>query len=524
VTGFGPGTRPTVDADRALSESQNSPGGIDWKEYLSLDARDAYVLRHRVLTGARKPTTLSALGEHLGVSRERVRQLEAKVVDRVIEGAPPAILALAMGVRDAVGEITTECEVAAAATQMAERTGDATVSGDLDLRRDLLVHLAGPYVHRGGLWASEAASDQLDLSAARIRSLGHGDRADEIVAAIARMTGADEHMDMLQGVLGVRRLDGHFYGWWGTQTDKAYTVLKAADRPMEFFEVHEGVGLEASPRSLAQRLREDHRFMRRGKDTYGLREWGGEEYSGILDELEQAIERAGGRAELDELVDRFTVDFDVSANSVRSYATDRRFVRHPDGSIAMRGADDPEELPTAARPLGETAGAFLLDGVWNLRIPVDADVLRGSGRGIRRSIAVAAGLEPDLVLGFTFDDGVEVTFSWRGSQPAIGSVRGIAIAHACVMGDLLFLPLVGPEPRSTRMLEGRVRHAESGSRRLAAEMGIDPDSASATSDEPPLAVRLALGLTHGSDWHDVVDRLRSRGEEDLLDFVPAARL
>jgi hypothetical protein len=293
---------------------------------------------------------------------------------------------------------------------------------------------------------------------------------------------------------------------------------------MEFFEVHEGVGLEASPRSLAQRMREDDRFMRRGKDTYGLREWGGEEYSGILDELEQAIERAGGRAELAELVDRFIVDFDVSANSVRSYANDRHFVRYPDGTITMRGADDPEEVRTGARPLAETAGAFLLDGVWNLRILVDADVVRGSGRGIRRSIAVAAGLEPDLVVGFTFDDGIEVTFSWRGSQPAIGSVRGIALAHGCVMGDLLFLPLAGPEPRSTRMLEARVRHAVSGSRRLAAEMGIDPDSASGTSDEPPLTVRLALGLTHGSDWHDVVDRLRSRGEEELLDFVPAARL
>jgi len=448
------------------------------------------------------------------------------LIGRLIDGAPPSILALAMHIRQDVGEITTEREVLAAAEEIAVRTSDSALCGDLDLRRDLLAHLAGPYIHRGDLWLSERMSAQLDRAAAQLRALDAGERADELVAGVAAelMGGSGERSDLIEGILGVRRLDGHLYAWVGTQTDKAYTVLRAADRPMEFFEIHEGVGLEASPRSLAQRLREDPRFMRRGKDSYGLREWGGEEYSGILDELEQAIGRAGGRASLAELVNRFTADFEVSANSVRSYANDRRFIRHPDGSISMRGADDPEDMPARIGPIGETAGAFLLDGAWHLRIQVDGDVLRGSGRGIRRSIAAAADLEPGLVVGFTFDDGIEVTFSWRGSQPAIGSVRGLALAHGCVTGDLLFLPLAGPEPRLTRVVEARVRNTELGSRRLAAEMGIDPESVEAASEEPPLSVRVALGLTHGSDWHDVVDRLRSRGETDLLNFVPVAWL
>jgi DNA-directed RNA polymerase sigma subunit (sigma70/sigma32) len=48
----------------------------------SLDDRSQYILRHRF--GLQTETeTLSALGEHFGLSRERVRQLQNRALDQL---------------------------------------------------------------------------------------------------------------------------------------------------------------------------------------------------------------------------------------------------------------------------------------------------------------------------------------------------------------------------------------------------------------------------------------------------------
>ena len=49
----------------------------------SLDERDRQIVDERIL--AEDPKTLQELGKEFGVSRERVRQLEARLVDRLRE-------------------------------------------------------------------------------------------------------------------------------------------------------------------------------------------------------------------------------------------------------------------------------------------------------------------------------------------------------------------------------------------------------------------------------------------------------
>jgi hypothetical protein len=517
--------RVAVDSlgSRPLAEAlgRTPTGEADWRAFLALDEREAMIARERILAWRNGQKTLSDLAERLEVTRERVRQVQKTLTRRLLEEAPAPIVHLASRLRSRLGEMTSSEALWTASSELVAASGEPS-SDELALRVELLGHLAGPWLGRGSLLLSEQAAAAVDRAITVIALLEPGEPADEVVTALGEeLQIGDLGLEQLRPLLSLRELGGSLYLWRGSQLDKAYTFLAAAERPLEFFELHAGVGLEASPRSLAQRLRGDRRFMRRGKDSFGLREWGGEEYSGILEELEQAIERAGGRVDLAELSDRLTAEFDVSGNSVRSYASDRRFVRYEDGTIAMRGAEDEEEqVPLRVASLEDTPAVYQLRGVWHLRIEIDHDVLRGSGRPIRRSVAAAADLEPGLGLGFRYQDGIEVTFSWRATQPTIGSVRGVAIAHGAVEGDLLFLPLSGAEPRQSQLIRGRVRQAETGVRRLAAEVGVDPESVDRAAEEPPLAVRLALGLTYGSGWHDVVDRLRRRRETGLLELVP----
>jgi hypothetical protein len=322
----------------------------------------------------------------------------------------------------------------------------------------------------------------------------------------------------LERHLGLRSVEGHHVVWRGSLADKATAVLAACGRPLAMLEIHELVGFDANPRSLAGQVQEDPRIMRRGKDLYGLRVWGGEEYSGIVEELEQAIERSpDGRIDLAETAELFVEQFGVSANSVRSYANDRRFVRESDGSLRLRDNSDPEPDFRPQAP-DATPGLFLLDGRWHLRVELDGELLRGSGRATRNGVALAAGLEPGLMVGFDYE-GNSVTFSWRGKQPAIGSVRGVAQAHGCTVGDLLFLPLDGPEPRRSRVVRSAELARASGGTRLALAMGLS-DGEGADSDTPGPVAR-ALGLPAGADWSDVVDRLHDRGEAGLLELVPS---
>ena len=61
----------------------------------SLNERQRYILDHRLMTD--EPMSLAAIGERYGVSRERVRQIEAKLKRRLATALAPLAPALAAG-------------------------------------------------------------------------------------------------------------------------------------------------------------------------------------------------------------------------------------------------------------------------------------------------------------------------------------------------------------------------------------------------------------------------------------------
>jgi hypothetical protein len=503
--------------DETLSLS--APDELAWRTLFDLPQRDAEILRERVYPDGRA-VTLAELGERLDLTRERVRQLEARVRKHVAarltdDGDCSGLVHLAARTRRVIGHIADGAAAIAA-------IDDAVVASSEEpppdnLRRNVLLSLIGPHAEEDGLFISEVAVARLDDARRALAEIEPG-----LVLPESFVAGLLEELDVrpalvgrVEGLLGVRRVGGRHVVWRGSLADKAASVLSATGEPMTMLALHECVGLECNPRSLAGQVQGDPRIIRRGKEHYGLRSWGGEEYTGILEELEQALEREGGRIDLEKTVETFVATFGVSAQSVRSYAADRRFVRNGDGSLSLRTDADPPPNPRG-RPLVETRGVFLLDGVWHLRVEVDHDLLRGSGRPLATGAAVAAGLEPDLTLGFDYGAG-SVTFSWSGSQPNIGSLRATALAQGCAEGDMLFLPLAGPEPRQCRVCRAVHRDGASGVIRLALEMGLDNDDLDA---DDPVPIAHGLGLPAGADWQDVVDRLRDRGDGELVDLIP----
>ena len=510
-----------VILDMRLDETLGlrAPDELAWRTLFDLPERDLEILRERVYAD-RPAVTLGELAERLGLTRERVRQLETTVRKHLAarladDGDCAGLVHLAARTRRAIGRVADGAFVIA--------TVDAAVAASSEepprdnLRRNVLLSLIGPSVEEDGLFISEFAAGRLDDARRLVAESEAGTALPESLVEdlLAELRVPPALEDRLEGRLGVRRIGDRHVVWRGSMADKAVSVLSVTGEPMTMLALHEGVGLECNPRSLAGQVQGDRRIMRRGKEHYGLRSWGGEEYTGILDELEQAIERADGRIDLKKTVETFVATFGVSAQSVRAYAADRRFVRNGDGSLSLRTEQDP--LPNARhRPVVETRGVFLVDGVWHVRVEVDHDLLRGSGRLLATGAALAAGLEPDLTLGFDYGAG-SVTFSWSRSQPTIGSLRATALARGCGEGDLLFLPLTGPEPRRCGVCRAVDRHGASGVIRLALEMGLDAHDLDA---DDPVPIAHGIGLPTGADWDDVADRLRGRGESHLVDLIP----
>ena len=490
-------------------------GADDWEWLLAFDERARTLLELRTYALSPAPT-LEVLGGRFGVSRERIRQLESEarktLSARLEHRRARGLHRLAARLRDASvlfepGELE----------RIAEALLSAGCPSRSNLHREILIALSGPYHDWSGYRAHGDVVRALTLAAVGFKQRGPGAHPETAeLADLLGLMGQTEWTPRTLEGLGLRDINGSIVVNGRTQAERAIAVLAAHGHPMAFADLHTAVGMDVPPRSLQNALPADHRMMRRGKDSYGLREWGGEEYSGILEELEQAIARAGGRIDLADVAERFATDFGVSAGSVRIYANDPRFIRHPDGALSMRGPEDPD-VQVVHRPIEKTAGAFRLDGVWHLRQEVDEEALRGSGRPVRIGIAQAVGLEPGLIIGVGFDGG-QITFSWRAPQPAVGSLRAVLSRHGCGHGDVLLIPLSGSEPRAVRVLRRPDRVHRRGVQRLAAEIGLDPDDID--EDEQPLEIADALGLPAGADWYEIADRLGDRGDRGLLEHLP----
>ena len=421
-------SRPAQDAFERLLELEladvanvSEPDETAWAHLLALPPRERAILEGRVFPADGRRRTLAELASEWEITRERVRQLETRarelIESRLHQDSGPPIRHLAARLARQIGHVAEPGRATSLAEEAARQSSDIG-HPDIAFRARILMSLAGPHVEVAGLLLDQRGEQALAVAQNAVTAMEPGTvvPAAMLEGLWADLAAPPETRPRLIAHLNLRMLDDQHIVWRGSLNDKAVAVLSLRGEPMSPEDIHEAVGYDANPRSLLTAVQADPRIMRRGKERYGLRIWGGEEYTGILEEIEQAIDRAGGRVNLEELVERFVEDFGVSAQSVRSYASDRRFVREPSGWLRLRGPDDPDVVYERQQPLDSCPGVFLRDGYWNLRVLVGFEVLRGSGRPLRRPIAHAIGLEPDLTLGFDYD-GTVVTFSWS-SHPA----------------------------------------------------------------------------------------------------------
>src|SRR5206468_2906570 len=121
--------------------------------------------------------------------------------------------------------------------------------------------------------------------------------------------------------------------------------------------------------------------------------------------------------------------------SVRAYASEPPFVRSASGLVAVANA----EVRVDRTPIEDTRGCFRVGTHWSLRVVVDRDILRGSGRSIPPGVLQYLGMRPQDRRHLSTPVG-DLLVNY-GRQATIGSLRRAAQSLHCVEGDLLFVVL-----------------------------------------------------------------------------------
>lgn len=258
------------------------------------------VLERRFGLSGREPETLEAIGRTLGVTRERIRQIEEDGLKHITKPEATAVLAPVFGALerhfDGHGHVLEESKLL------------ASVAEPRFSNHVYFLLTVGPVFSRRGeaeTWhdrwftKEEALAAAESIMARTAEELAAGRKpvpASELFKILKSQAGAvlgapPSNPDLLESYLSISKLiKQNPYGEFGLVSwptirprgvkDKAYTALARAQKPMHFREVTAVISKSgwsskrAHPQSVHNELIKDPRFVLVGRGMYALAEWG----------------------------------------------------------------------------------------------------------------------------------------------------------------------------------------------------------------------------------------------------------
>jgi hypothetical protein len=506
-------TRRRARTNRRGASGSAAPRGADlegareraWLTALSFrDERERRIAQARTFT-LEKASTLSALGQEFGITRERVRQLENAFRTRLeqevkTEAACAPVLDLAADVRRQLGTIASQESVRRILWAVCPDGADAP------MRRAWLIALAGPYTLTDGFWQRGGALAELRAGVAARAAGPFSER--ELVQMLGASGVSGGQRDACIAALPITLSGGGVLPADRSLGEHAVRILHLQGEPMSGTQLAAAVGGDVSVQAVVAHVRQDPRIRRVALHSYALAEWGEDAYSTVADELQLVIEERGGRANLAELAFELAESLGVAPASVRAQAATARFLRMADGTVTVRDHCDsllkgPAVCPGLDRDLVRGREG------WAVRVSVEEQILRGSARPLRTAIPRAARVAPGEARTITLRNGsVEIT--WRCKRPAIASTRPLVQALGCADGDRVFVPLL--DGASAFAVAGHEIGAAAGVARVALEVGLPAGA-------PISRIAHAIGLSRGASAQQVVERLQARGQHELANLV-----
>ncbi|MBB5957419.1 hypothetical protein FHS29_004014 [Saccharothrix tamanrassetensis] len=476
--------------------------------FRALDPRAMTILKQRLF--ADEPVTLDQLGRQLGLTRERVRQIEGKARAAMLD-------ALAVGALDMVANAAR------------------TMIGYVRPLSDLVLHLpalAGTVESVGRpVWR---VIDRLDdayeiedgwcvvptLSAAQDWTRTHlREHANEHgVVHVDDLDLVETSTPESRGDLAKKWLitcgyviDGD-YVLTRTRSvgDYAAAILSITGSPMSAQELVERFVYERNVGSLKNAVALDDRFERVDRDRWALREWGMEAYRGVRSVIREELTKAGGRIDVDTLIERITGKYNVAASSVVAYACTAPFETRQ-GVVRVAGTSR-----EARKAPERTSRMFRQNHGWVYRVRITHDHLRGSGSVASMAVASILGLKYGERRQLESALGPQV-ISWTGTQPAFGTIRRFLLERDVPADRDVFLVIKDDNTFEVELV------AEPSGEALHDALALigAPTDLDAVSARQALAA--AIKLPGDIPVVSIIGAYRERGDNDVAELLAGVR-
>jgi DNA-binding phage protein len=314
-----------------MAESQTTkPALLDTEQFVqdilgSIDReREREIIARRFGLFDRKET-LEQIGELLGITRERVRQLEKSVVARLKTLSEQGQLTHIHDVEATLleqlrqsGEAARVSDLGAAVTAENSRTDQSRIAFLATLCPSLVtIEDNDHYYLAVGIRATrdeKAMKADIAKLVDTIKKLGEP----SLISDIAKSAGID-HTDQAQALASISKSLATLNGRWGLVKwpmvnpknirDKIYVILKEQGKHMHFNQIAEAIKQsdfkrkDVTTQAIHNELIKDKRFVLIGRGIYALREWGYKRGT-VADIISEVLREAGEPLHRDEIVKR----------------------------------------------------------------------------------------------------------------------------------------------------------------------------------------------------------------------------
>ena len=339
------GITAAIGAIRIEHVSRGTPGLVSitlGRLALTLDAAsdtERTIIEHRVLRTP--PTTLEVVGSQVGVTRERIRQVQTRIERKIHAALGRGLRIISATLKEPLGHVVSQSELEGQIEQLLP--ADESLATRM-FRKALLNDMG--FTLDNGVYLDARAMEQLERIRASIRGF-----ADDVgLVDEQRLVASLSSEEWKQWWPWVRERYGlhDLFGSLGIRDSgkaRAKAALISIGRPATREEIARACGFGEN--KAGSHLSVIPSVVKADKDRWALKDWVDDEYDGIVGEIIQRIEEGGGATTTERLLTELPGKFGVNPMSVRAYMQTPKFVIR-DGwislastsSIELRDLDD----------------------------------------------------------------------------------------------------------------------------------------------------------------------------------------
>lgn len=269
--------------------------------------------------------TLGQIGELLGITRERVRQLEKAVVTRLNEAARNGL----PHIHEVEAALTSQLEQMGKVARISDVASQLTSSENSKLDQSRVAFLAqlapsiaviednDHFYYAMGLASThteKAIRDQVNKIIEAIQQIAEPTDIDTVAQKVGNSDA--RHVEALASI---SKNIANLHGRWGLTKwpmvnpknirDKIYVILHDNKKPMHFSEIAGSIKdsdfkrKDVTTQAIHNELIKDGRFVLIGRGIYALKEWGYKKGT-VADVIAEVLRKEGGPLHRDEIVKR----------------------------------------------------------------------------------------------------------------------------------------------------------------------------------------------------------------------------